>query len=233
MTRKEKLVTEYINLLKGFDKNFNPNNSRYQIPYLTTLKIAELMNSIAYVNAKIEEKKTKELIENYYATPEGMAFKTAIENNMNALVEERSKLIEDFTNTTNAEIEKILDNGWTTSISFGYKCATIEIGMKTINPERKAKGFEFEFGHTFMIRYDNGWNKEELSMNYPTLGSFDLINGNGMRQDLLMGMAIIANHVTWLYNLKKNLNKIIEQLQEISDEYNHLKKALENPVYPF
>lgn len=233
MTRKEKLAIEYINLLKGFDKNFNPNNSIYQIPYLTTLKIAELMNNIEYVKAKIEEKKTKELIDNYYATPEGMAFKTTIENKMNDLIKERSKLIEDFTNTTNTEIEKILDNEWTTSISFGYKCATIEIGMKAIDPERKAKGFEFEFGHTFTIRYDNGWKKEELTMNYPTLGSFDLINGNGMRQDLLMGMAVIANHVTWLYDFRKNLKKIIEQLQEISDEYNNLKKTLENPVYPF
>ena len=235
MSKKEKLANQYIELKKEFDgEEFNESLAENQIWYLTkNFKVVDIENKIIAVKKLIADKQNRLKKEAYYATPAGMEYKNKLEDKMNEYLKVKKTIKDQLHNYIENVIGNMLGDAWTTKVSMSYLYVYIEIGLKSIDPERVGK-FTFEFGQSFEIHWDGyGFGKQNptLEMNVGTTGAFNLF-GDGIRTEFYRGVATVANNKEFLQDLMAHITIADGKEREISKLYDECKNKLDNPVLP-
>lgn len=235
MSKKEKLANQYIELKKEFDgEEFNEALAENQIWYLTkNFKVVDIENKIIAVKKLIADKQNRLKKEAYYATPAGMEYKNKLEDKMNEYLKVKKTIKDQLHNYIENVIGNMLGDAWTTKVSMSYRYFYIEIGLKSIDPERVGK-FTFEFGQSFEIHWDGynfGKQNPTLEMNVGTTGAFNLF-GDGIRTEFYRGVATVANNKEFLQDLMAHITIADEKVREISKLYDECKNKLDNPILP-
>ena len=236
MTQKEKLINEYFTLKNQFEMNegketqfdnFIARGDYYY--YSKKFKVYELKEMVDNMRIKLERQAKETAVENYFNTEEGAKVKSELNVELEAIKEEVTALKE----STNEDIKKLiistLGDKFTSILHVGYKNCYIEIGIKEDETSLK-------FGHTFEVRYDdnakyvNGrWiSQYELEMNYPTLGSFNLMEDED-RVAYIFGMGSFANNKKLHEQLIDIFNTYIKLLNMLDEQRNEVEKKLSNP----
>ena len=229
MTKKEKLVTEYLTLRREFDgPDFKENITTNQMWYLTkNFRAIDLENKIAAVKCAIEDKVKRLEKEAYFATEEGKKLKEELEFERSILIKDRKNYVTNTEGLITDMVQELVGEDWTCNISLGWNNAVLGIGLKNTD---KNRNFQFEFGHDFEIRYDNhpfGEDKR-FTMNYGTLGSFDL-NGDEYRKKYILGMGTMANNDEFLNHVKTYLMILIDNYIKLEEKINNINDKLNNP----
>ena len=235
MSKKEKLANQYIELKKEFDgEEFNEALAENQIWYLTkNFKVVDIENKIIAVKKLIADKQNRLKKEAYYATPAGMEYKNKLEDKMDEYLKVKKTIKDQLHNYVENVIGNMLGDSWTTKVSMSYHYVYIEIGLKSIDPERIGK-FTFEFGQSFEIHWDGynfGKQNPTLEMNVGTTGAFNLF-GDGIRTKFYRGVATVANNKEFLQDLMAHITIADGKAREISKLYDECKNKLDNPVLP-
>lgn len=235
MSKKEKLANQYIELKKEFDgEEFNESLAENQIWYLTkNFKVVDIENKIIAVKKLIADKQNRLKKEAYYATPAGMEYKNKLEDKMNEYLKVKKTIKDQLHNYIENVIGNMLGDAWTTKVSMSYRYFYIEIGLKSIDPERVGK-FTFEFGQSFEIHWDGynfGKQNPTLEMNVGTTGAFNLF-GDGIRTEFYRGVATVANDKEFLQDLMAHITIADGKVREISKLYDECKNKLDNPILP-
>ena len=235
MSKKEKLANQYIELKKEFDgEEFNESLAENQIWYLTkNFKVVDIENKIIAVKKLIADKQNRLKKEAYYATPAGMEYKNKLEDKMNEYLKVKKTIKDQLHNYIENVIGNMLGDAWTTKVSMSYRYFYIEIGLKSIDPERVGK-FTFEFGQSFEIHWDGynfGKQNPTLEMNVGTTGAFNLF-GDGIRTEFYRGVATVANNKEFLQDLMAHITIADGKAREISKLYDECKNKLDNPILP-
>lgn len=235
MSKKEKLANQYIELKKEFDgEEFNESLAENQIWYLTkNFKVVDIENKIIAVKKLIADKQNRLKKEAYYATPAGMEYKNKLEDKMNEYLKVKKTIKDQLHNYIENVIGNMLGDAWTTKVSMSYRYFYIEIGLKSIDPERVGK-FTFEFGQSFEIHWDGynfGKQNPTLEMNVGTTGAFNLF-GDGIRTEFYRGVATVANNKEFLQDLMAHITIADGKVREISKLYDECKNKLDNPILP-
>lgn len=235
MSKKEKLANQYIELKKEFDgEEFNESLAENQIWYLTkNFKVVDIKNKIIAVKKLIADKQNRLKKEAYYATPAGMEYKNKLEDKMNEYLKVKKTIKDQLHNYIENVIGNMLGDAWTTKVSMSYRYFYIEIGLKSIDPERVGK-FTFEFGQSFEIHWDGynfGKQNPTLEMNVGTTGAFNLF-GDGIRTEFYRGVATVANNKEFLQDLMAHITIADGKVREISKLYDECKNKLDNPILP-
>lgn len=235
MSKKEKLANQYIELKKEFDgEEFNESLAENQIWYLTkNFKVVDIENKIIAVKKLIADKQNRLKKEAYYATPAGMEYKNKLEDKMNEYLKVKKTIKDQLHNYIENVISNMLGDAWTTKVSMSYRYFYIEIGLKSIDPERVGK-FTFEFGQSFEIHWDGynfGKQNPTLEMNVGTTGAFNLF-GDGIRTEFYRGVATVANNKEFLQDLMAHITIADGKVREISKLYDECKNKLDNPILP-
>ena len=235
MSKKEKLANQYIELKKEFDgEEFNESLAENQIWYLTkNFKVVDIENKIIAVKKLIADKQNRLKKEAYYATPAGIEYKNKLEDKMNEYLKVKKTIKDQLHNYIENVIGNMLGDAWTTKVSMSYRYFYIEIGLKSIDPERVGK-FTFEFGQSFEIHWDGynfGKQNPTLEMNVGTTGAFNLF-GDGIRTEFYRGVATVANNKEFLQDLMAHITIADEKVREISKLYDECKNKLDNPILP-
>ena len=235
MGKKEKLANQYIELKKEFDgEEFNEALAENQIWYLTkNFKIVDIENKIIAVKKLIADKQNRLKKEAYYATPAGMEYKNKLEDKMNEYLKVKKTIKDQLHNYVENVIGNMLGDSWTTKVSMSYLYVYIEIGLKSIDPERVGK-FTFEFGQSFEIHWDGynfGKQNPTLEMNVGTTGAFNLF-GDGIRTEFYRGVVTVANNKEFLQDLMAHITIADGKVREISKLYDECKNKLDNPILP-
>lgn len=235
MSKKEKLANQYIELKKEFDgEEFNESLAENQIWYLTkNFKVVDIENKIIAVKKLIADKQNRLKKEAYYATPAGMEYKNKLEDKMNEYLKVKKTIKDQLHNYVENVISNMLGDAWTTKVSMSYRYFYIEIGLKSIDPERVGK-FTFEFGQSFEIHWDGynfGKQNTTLEMNVGTTGAFNLF-GDGIRTEFYRGVATVANNKEFLQDLMAHITIADGKVREISKLYDECKNKLDNPILP-
>ena len=235
MSKKEKLANQYIELKKEFDgEEFNESLAENQIWYLTkNFKVVDIENKIIAVKKLIADKQNRLKKEAYYATPAGMEYKNKLEDKMNEYLKVKKTIKDQLHNYIENVIGNMLGDAWTTKVSMSYRYFYIEIGLKSIDPERVGK-FTFEFGQSFEIHWDGynfGKQNPTLEMNVGTTGAFNLF-GDGIRTEFYRGVATVANNKEFLQDLMAHITIADGKAREISKLYDECKNKLDNSVLP-
>ena len=235
MSKKEKLANQYIELKKEFDgEEFNEALAENQIWYLTkNFKVVDIENKIIAVKKLIADKQNRLKKEAYYATPAGMEYKNKLEDKMNEYLKVKKTIKDQLHNYIENVIGNMLGDAWTTKVSMSYRYFYIEIGLKSIDPERVGK-FTFEFGQSFEIHWDGynfGKQNPTLEMNVGTTGAFNLF-GDGIRTEFYRGVATVANNKEFLQDLMAHITIADGKVREISKLYDECKNKLDNPILP-
>lgn len=235
MGKKEKLANQYIELKKEFDgEEFNEALAENQIWYLTkNFKVVDIENKIIAVKKLIADKQNRLKKEAYYATPAGMEYKNKLEDKMNEYLKVKKTIKDQLHNYVENVIGNMLGDSWTTKVSMSYLYVYIEIGLKSIDPERVGK-FTFEFGQSFEIHWDGynfGKQNPTLEMNVGTTGAFNLF-GDGIRTEFYRGVATVANNKEFLQDLMAHITIADGKVREISKLYDECKNKLDNPILP-
>ena len=235
MSKKEKLANQYIELKKEFDgEEFNESLAENQIWYLTkNFKVVDIENKIIAVKKLIADKQNRLKKEAYYATPAGMEYKNKLEDKMNEYLKVKKTIKDQLHNYIENVIGNMLGDAWTTKVSMSYHYVYIEIGLKSIDPERVGK-FTFEFGQSFEIHWDGynfGKQNPTLEMNVGTTGAFNLF-GDGIRTEFYRGVATVANNKEFLQDLMAHITIADGKAREISKLYDECKNKLDNPILP-
>lgn len=235
MSKKEKLANQYIELKKEFDgEEFNESLAENQIWYLTkNFKVVDIENKIIAVKKLIADKQNRLKKEAYYATPTGMEYKNKLEDKMNEYLKVKKTIKDQLHNYIENVIGNMLGDAWTTKVSMSYRYFYIEIGLKSIDPERVGK-FTFEFGQSFEIHWDGynfGKQNPTLEMNVGTTGAFNLF-GDGIRTEFYRGVATVANNKEFLQDLMSHITIADGKVREISKLYDECKNKLDNPILP-
>lgn len=229
MTKKEKLAIEYLTLRKEFDgPDFNTNITTNQMWYLAkNFRVIDLEDKIAAVKHAIEDKANQLKKEAYFVTEEGKELKEELEFERSTLINLRNNYITTTEGLIIDMIQELVGEDWTCNISLGCNSALLEIGLKNTDKERN---FQFEFGHDFEIRYDNhpfGEDKR-FTMNYGTLGSFDL-NNNEYRKKYIFGMGTMVNNDEFLNHIKTYLMILIDNCKKLGEKIDKIDDTLNNP----
>lgn len=235
MSKKEKLANQYIELKKEFDgEEFNESLAENQIWYLTkNFKVVDIENKIIAVKKLIADKQNRLKKEAYYATPAGIEYKNKLEDKMNEYLKVKKTIKDQLHNYIENVIGNMLGDAWTTKVSMSYRYFYIEIGLKSIDPERVGK-FTFEFGQSFEIHWDGynfGKQNPTLEMNVGTTGAFNLF-GDGIRTEFYRGVATVANNKEFLQDLMAHITIADVKVREISKLYDECKNKLDNPILP-
>ena len=235
MGKKEKLANQYIELKKEFDgEEFNESLAENQIWYLTKkFKVVDIENKIIAVKKLIADKQNRLKKEAYYATPAGMEYKNKLEDKMNEYLKVKKTIKDQLHNYIENVIGNMLGDAWTTKVSMSYRYFYIEIGLKSIDPERVGK-FTFKFGQSFEIHWDGynfGKQNPTLEMNVGTTGAFNLF-GDGIRTEFYRGVATVANNKEFLQDLMAHITITDGKVREISKLYDECKNKLDNPILP-
>ena len=235
MSKKEKLANQYIELKKEFDgEEFNESLAENQIWYLTkNFKVVDIENKNIAVKKLIADKQNRLKKEAYYATPAGMEYKNKLEDKMNEYLKVKKTIKDQLHNYIENVISNMLGDAWTTKVSMSYRYFYIEIGLKSIDPERVGK-ITFEFGQSFEIHWDGynfGKQNPTLEMNVGTTGAFNLF-GDGIRTEFYRGVATVANNKEFLQDLMAHITIADGKIREISKLYDECKNKLDNPILP-
>lgn len=235
MSKKEKLANQYIELKKEFDgEEFNEALAENQIWYLTkNFKVVDIENKIIAVKKLIADKQNRLKKEAYYATPAGMEYKKNLEDKMDEYLKVKKTIKDQLHNYIENVIGNMLGDAWTTKVSMSYRYVYIEIGLKSIDPERVGK-FTFEFGQSFEIHWDGynfGKQNPTLEMNVGTTGAFNLF-GDGIRTEFYRGVATVANNKEFLQDLMAHITIADGKVREISKLCDECKNKLDNPILP-
>ena len=228
---KEKLANQYLELKKQYDgPEFKENLSTNKISYLVNeFKKVDLEDKIRAMETAIEAKALRLKKETFYATPEGEKYKKDLEKRKELFIHIRKNVISGVEGFVQYFLNKYIGEGWGCQFSHGWDRVNLTVGLRAFTPERIEKGYFFEFGHEFEITWDkHDYSRGELQMNYGTLGSFNLENGEG-RLKYLRGMAEFADNKGWINKLKERFINDNAKLMEINRIIDEINNKLENP----
>lgn len=227
MTQKEKLANEYVELKKKFDgEDFAANIAQHQIGYLTrTFKVYELQEKIEAVRSAIKAKAKREATEAWFNTEEGKAYKEEHEAELESLKRSEDAILKSALANAREEVKNLLGEAFDIT-SFGYTSMTIAL-IEEYSENGKPKGF---FGHDFTVNFNTSWtdNMLEWTLNYGTLGSFDLDTDEN-RIKYLTGLAKFASDREVVPALRDSLHKMVFAIRNISREYYRLERELKEP----
>ena len=228
---KEKLANQYLELKKQYDgPEFKENLSTNKVSYLVNeFKKVDLEDKIHAMETAIKAKELRLKKEAFYATPEGEKYKKDLEERRDLFIHVRKTVIKGVEGFVQNFLNEYIGEGWGCQFSHGWNRAHLSVGLRAFTPERVEKGYFFEFGHEFEITWDKeDFGRGELQMNYGTLGSFDLENGEG-RLKYLRGMAEFADNKGWINKLKERFVDANAKLMEINRNIDEVDDKLKNP----
>lgn len=232
MTQKEKLIREYFKLKNQYDVLGGVENPWKAEPDAVDLyrwssrnKVYELQEQIDRVKGCIE-RLTKEIErQKYFDTEEGKQVKETAEKNM----EEARKQYEILCQTIGDEVKKLvaeaLGQKFTTCFHACYDACYVDVHYTDDD-------YKPIFGHKFEIRYDKNFThvdgqyntRYELTMNYGTMGAFNLTDDFDM-VNYLQGMAKftadrnlqtkVVELFTKFINAKKSIDKFYYENEKI------------------
>ena len=208
-------------------------NHSQKIRFGKNFKVVDIENKIIAVKKLIADKQNRLKKEAYYATPARMEYKNKLEDKMNEYLKVKKTIKDQLHNYIENVIGNMLGDSWTTKVSMSYLYVYIEIGLKSIDPERVGK-FTFEFGQSFEIHWDGynfGKQNPTLEMNVGTTGAFNLF-GDGIRTEFYRGVATVANNKEFLQDLMAHITIADGKVREISKLYDECKNKLDNPILP-
>lgn len=228
---KEKLANQYLELKKQYDgSEFKENLSTNKVSYLVNeFKKVDLEDKIHAMETAIKAKELRLKKEAFYATPEGEKYKKDLEERRELFIHVRKTIIKGVEGFVQNFLNEYIGEGWGCQFSHGWNRAHLSVGLRAFTPERVEKEYFFEFGHEFEITWDKeDFGRGELQMNYGTLGSFDLENGEG-RLKYLRGMAEFADNKGWINKLKERFVDANAKLMEINRNIDEVDDKLKNP----
>lgn len=233
MTKKQKLIQEYISLvIKAHkdDAEFDLNQHiQYREDYLRNKKIADLEASVECVQNMIAKKEREEKIEAYFSTKDGALLKESLLTSIKRKEDKYENVINSNESTLIDKLQKKLGNHWTLKLSHGANRAAIEVGLKNTDPDRPHA--TFKFGHSFTIYIDKKWHSDKnyiLEINYGCLGTFEP-SKDKERVDYLMGLGSISGDSIFLEDVKETIIEMLEVCKEIGKEMSYYKDKLNNP----
>lgn len=233
MTKKQKLIQEYLSLIiekNAGDTSFDITKYyQFKPEYLCTKTIAELESSVQYLKNYIEKKNHEQKVEAYFSTEEGAELK----NELLASIEHEEKnfletilLHEGFIKN---KLWQRLGHNWTVHLSMGITHATIEIGLK--NDDEKKPDAVFKFGHAFSIYVGKKWHTHKdytLEVSYGSMGSFNP-EENKQRVEYLLGLGKLVSDTEFLQYVKDTVVEVLNICKEIGDELTQYRDKLKNP----
>ena len=228
---KEKLANQYLELKKQYDgPEFKENLSTNKVSYLVNeFKKVDLEDKIRAMETAIKAKALILKKEAFYATPEGEKYKKDLEERRELFINVKKTVIGGVEGFVQRFLNEYIGEGWGCQFSHGWNRAHLSVGLRAFTPEGIEKGYFFEFGHEFEITWDKeDFGRGELQMNYGTLGSFDLENGEG-RLKYLRGMAEFADNKGWINKLKERFVDANAKIMEINRNIDEVDDKLKNP----
>lgn len=173
-----------------------------------------------------KDKAIKDAAEDYYLTPEGVAFKAETEAAMKQTETIFEETREQVTSDIKAELQKHLGNDWSISrLTSSY----MEIGV--LDPEKENN---LIFGQTAEIYFErrNYKGYERFDINFGSCGSHELLPQQtaGSFASFFIGIGKLHADTSFLAWLKDIAFGYADRCKELQDEYNSLEARLENPL---
>ena len=235
MTQKEKLYEQI--LITGNEYKVLIGKSEMTIDIDTIKKdgsfaayakmrsLAELKESLADMQIKVEKAKQAKAVEAYFATPEGAARKQELEEERKFNIRANRKLREEYTCKAKAIIEPILPENW--------KMDCTEVAYINIFLTDPVNGKKV-FGHDFEIRLNTDWDKEDkivytLTTNIGSMGSFDPIH-DFKRVSLYKVFADIVSNRKLMEYLESIMIQADASKQQSRENISNINKQLKNPL---
>ena len=190
------------------------------------------MESIQYQKYLYEEAVRKAKIENFFSTDEGKKLKESVEKRKKEIFNARMSYMQEAEKEIEGEIKSWLGSKWGVILYDN----NMEVGIiKEYRHDDKRP--VFHFGLTFSILFDTKNRRGELSdiddidirMNYPTIGSFNLFETDGLCNQYLRGMGSFASDTERLGRLKKRLFNYVATMNEFFNERCALEDKLTSP----
>lgn len=228
MTKKQKLIAQYQELVKNFYGEEYLKQSKYSTYILGGNTAKELEYMIEMLSNKIAQAEHKAKIEAYYATEEGAKLKAELEE----AIEDKRRQYENLITRTEVNLRSRLEDkcgkNWTLKLSHGVNRAAIETGLKNDDEDRKYS--TFKFGHSFNIYVDRRWEGDEykLEVNYGTLGTFTPETDTA-RVEYLLGLGQIVADKEFLEIIKNTIIEMIAKCNELGNATGDYERKLKNP----
>lgn len=243
MARKENLLIEIYHLKNRIaavngDVQIDVDQYRQSPRFYRELKESKeyklkerLENLTKSYERAIEEKRMIDVREAYYATPEGAAHKSRMEEAIEKKITEWKDLNRRTAERIESRIRRIMGAHWGVKrFDKGYLCiGVIDAGQTT--PKQR----EFFFGQEIEIRYE--WNsiyskRERFECNCGTCGSFAMSGGAtvGERAMFYVGLGALysdAETVEWLRTTMRDHSRTLSRIRE---ELDSLHAELNNPT---
>ncbi len=247
MTKKESFYYELMKVQNEVSmiKNNRPFWNENLEEYITTttfrkkadqLTMKKLEAEMKIWQGRLEQLNAKKALTAWLETTEGKEYIQKREDEMKALHAKVLDIREDARKHTSALVKQFLGEQWDVT-RFTNDCMGIAIIEKYREDGRPVELFGHEFDINFGLEWEykgaeTGWEKKHLwSMNYGTMGSFD-ITENNTRIQYLVGMTKFISDTTVIPELRNYLHNMTEEIREIDERYYELEKEVKNPVKP-
>lgn len=223
MTQKEKLFRQYMSINNEIVAHPNYTGTRHYIDIEESIAhndhknitVAEYSNLIANVTYILEQLKAEAKLEEFYSSEKGQEIKLHLEYQKSHWEDRIEDCYDDAKYALNSLIKKICGESFTITT---FNDTSFEVAY-TDNDNKPI------FGHNFSVyrHYDD----KNISMNYPTLGSFNPFESPN-RVAYLEGMAKFSNPNNFTQVIKC-FNEFIDDLTNYRTHLNKINKLLSNP----
>ena len=233
MTRKETLYSQkhelynQLRALQGLDAVEMPTGYHYN-EAIKNARVYDLEEDIEKLQAAIQgqtkENEIKARTEEFYATPEGQAYKDSLNRQLDLCYTTQEKLTEEQLHNLNALIQNVLGERWavkrmsTTSVDFG---------------RRKADDSDYIFGSAIEIRADISYfgEGERFETNVGTMGSFDLQSEDpNSRRQFYIDLGTLLADTAALDRIKQLIFMYRHQMDSNQESARTLHKKIANPL---
>lgn len=238
MTQKEKLYKEFIikknkylslvgeELLEASEEYFN--SSKFSVAAKRKTK-EELMDDIEYIDSLYERTLFDKRVKDYFLTEEGLTLEQKLTSEIADLDKKRKGLYVTTTKKIDSFIKSWLGEDWG---AYYLGLYGMEVGLVEIyeNGENYALTIpHFYFGHKFSLSYNyTKFGKETLSMNYGSMGSFDVFNDE-TRCKFLIGMGTFLNDKEKVSEMNKMIKSFCFEIYDLEEKISKLEQELLNP----
>lgn len=238
MTRKEKLYKELLDLENELREINGATTMEYDVNSVQFMSeaqdytIEDLKRHIEAQKRSNESALKKKEIEDYYKTDAGMYFKETILKEIDEAQVKRENSLKNASQWLNTFVKAWLGNEWAVNM-YNY---SMEIGIT--EKVRKADYIEglgsvrFVFGHSFTVYFYPefaGKTIKEFSLNYGSMGKFELLADNTERSKFLLGLGKFADDKTKLEKIKIRLQEYVDEFSGCDNDLRTLNNRLRNP----
>ena len=239
MTQKEKLYTEYLQLMqelstlqgedpkKWADKLTSRNFSSAAADY----KLADLHKMVSDARKSISNQINKNEIQKWYGTPDGIRYKAERVRNIEKFKAELKKINTAAKKHIDHIVETVCGKQWEVITFSGTGSGSLSIGLVK---EHSEGGWPIaHFGKTFEIRFaaahtnfDN--KKDEFQMSFGSCGSFDIVE-EPLQTEYVCGMGRFLGNKYMLENLREYLLEVSRKGYEINKKLWDEEKLMKTP----